>query len=569
MDRITKNLLEDFLMQFEIKSESESLDFEKFCNYSVLKNEFNNEFETEDISTGGNQGIDGLGIIVNNQFVNTVQEAEDIIKDAKLLEVIFVFIQSKTSSKFEGSEIGNFIFSIKDFFSETPSTVNTEEIKEKFAITQILFDNFSLMTKGNPLCKLYYITTGKWVDDKSLEAVINTNVKELKELNLFDDVLFNPCDAPKIQKLYRKTSEEVTTEFSFDEMVTLPKINDVDEAYLGIVKFEEYKKIITDENENIKNIFYDNVRDYLGENSVNKKIDQTLKDKKFDIFSILNNGVTIVADKKNSSKGKLFSISNYQIVNGCQTSHTLFNNKDLNDIQKITIPVKLIITQNEDIKSNITIATNSQTEIKEDQLVAFSDFQKNLEQYYKSFKDDNKLFYERRTGQYNSEQGVTKTKIVTIKNQIKTFASMFLDMPHMASGYYGRLYKDVKDKIFKNDHKFNLYYTSSLAIYKIEKFIRNGNIDRKYNKARYHILMLFRMTNQSEALPEFNSKKAEEYSDDLVNILIDEENLLSAFNSAIEVINNSNIDINNQKLLYQKNTTDLLISEYNKKNIKL
>ncbi|KJU84432.1 heavy metal translocating P-type ATPase [Candidatus Magnetobacterium bavaricum] len=70
----------------------------------------------------------------------------------------------------------------------------------------------------------------------------------------------------------------------------------------------------------MRNVFYDNVRDYLGENPVNQKIDKTLKDAKYDIFSILNNGITIVADKKNSNVGRLFSISNYQIVNGCQTT---------------------------------------------------------------------------------------------------------------------------------------------------------------------------------------------------------------------------------------------------------
>ncbi|KJU87068.1 hypothetical protein MBAV_000738, partial [Candidatus Magnetobacterium bavaricum] len=78
MDRITKSLLENFLKQFEIESKSEALDFEKFCNYSVLKNEFNNEFEIDNISTGEAQGIDGLGIIVNNQFINTTKEIEDI-----------------------------------------------------------------------------------------------------------------------------------------------------------------------------------------------------------------------------------------------------------------------------------------------------------------------------------------------------------------------------------------------------------------------------------------------------------------------------------------------------------
>lgn len=565
MDRITRNLLEDFLKQFEIRSESESVDFEKFCNYSVIKNEFNNEFEIEDISTGNNQGIDGLAIIVNNQSIDTVQEVEDLIEEAKIIEVNFVFIQSKTSAKFESSEIGNFIFSVKDFFKEKPQLGMTTEVKEKFDITQKLFKNFNLMTKGNPVCKLYYITTGKWTDDQSLTAVINTGVKELKDLDIsFSKVNFIPRDANDIQKLYRKTSEEVMTEFSFDEMVTLPKIDGVEEAYLGIIKFKEYEKIITDDNGNMQNIFYDNVRDYLGENPVNKKIDETLKAKKFDIFAILNNGITIVADKKNNSKGKSFSISNYQVVNGCQTSHTLFNNKELEGIDKITVPVKLIITQNEDIKSSITVATNSQTAIKEEQLVAFSDFQKNLEQYYKSFKDDNRLFYERRTGQYNTEQGITKTKIVTIKNQIKTFASMFLYVPHLASGYYGKLYRAVKDQIFEKDHKYNSYYLSSLCIYKIEKFARAGSIDRKYNKARYHILMLFRMTNQSDELRGFNSKSMENYCDSLISILNNESTALAAFNKAIKIIDDSGIDINNRKLLYQKNTTDLLVTEYNK-----
>ena len=141
---------------------------------------------------------------------------------------------------------------------------------------------------------------------------------------------------------------------------------------------------------------------------------------------------------------------------------------------------------------------------------------------------------------------------------------MFLDVPHLASGYYGKLYKDVSDKIFEKDHKHNSYYLSSLGIYKIEKFTRAGSIDRKYNKARYHILMLFRMTSESNQLPAFNSKEMEGYCDSLIDILYNESTALLAFNKAIKVIDNSGIDINNRKLLYQKNTTDLLIAEYNK-----
>ncbi|KJU84917.1 hypothetical protein MBAV_002889, partial [Candidatus Magnetobacterium bavaricum] len=61
----------------------------------------------------------------------------------------------------------------------------------------MLIANFNLMTKGKPLCKLYYITTGNWLGDQNLQAVIDTNVKELKELGLFSNVIFYPCDVDK------------------------------------------------------------------------------------------------------------------------------------------------------------------------------------------------------------------------------------------------------------------------------------------------------------------------------------------------------------------------------------
>ena len=135
MDRVTETLVADFFKKFEISaSKDESLNFEKFSNYSIIKNEFNNDFVIEDVSTGKNQGIDGLAIIVNNQFINSIQEIDDIIEETKILVVQFIFIQSKTSTKFESSEIGNFCFTVKDFFSETPQLPMTVEVKEKCEI---------------------------------------------------------------------------------------------------------------------------------------------------------------------------------------------------------------------------------------------------------------------------------------------------------------------------------------------------------------------------------------------------------------------------------------------------
>ncbi|MDP3148255.1 MAG: AIPR family protein [Ignavibacteria bacterium] len=564
MDIITKNLLDDFLQKYEINPIGESEDFEKFCSYSIVSKEYNDEFSLDDVSTYKNQGVDSIAIIVNGHLVNAIEEIDDIIDLNKYLDITFIFIQAKTSSKFEGTEIGNFIFTVKDFFKETSELPMNEAVKKFTRLKNCLFQNFPKMTKGNPTCKLYYVTTGKWVGDKSLQAVIDGNIKELEDTQLFSKVFFEPCDASLIQKYYRKTSEKVSAEFNFDKFITLPKIDGVQESYFGIISFGELRSILIDENGKIKNVFYDNVRDYLGENEVNDKINKTIQSKKYDLFTVLNNGITIVADEK-SNKGNDFFISNYQVVNGCQTSHVLFKNKDLDGINITNIPLRLIITSDENIKTQITLATNRQTSITEEQLAAFSEFQKNLELYYYASKGNTKLYYERRTGQYNTDPKVIKTRIVTIKNQIKVFASMFLNKPHLVSGYYGKVYKSVEENIFKEGHKYSPYYTSGLTAYVLEYCFRIKSVDTKYKKARYHILMLFRMIVNNEQLPGFNSNDLDKYCSKILEVLNDNDQSLEVFSKVINILDESGIDINNQKLLYQKSSTDTLIEKFNEK----
>ena len=107
----------------------------------------------------------------------------------------------------------------------------------------------------------------------------------------------------------------------------------------------DYLRLISDDSGNlIRGLFYDNVRDFQGDNPVNKEIDHTIKTGSRDLFVLLNNGVTIVAERL-SKTGDQFTIEDYQVVNGCQTSHVLFNNRSIitNSIQ---IPIKLIVSDN-------------------------------------------------------------------------------------------------------------------------------------------------------------------------------------------------------------------------------
>lgn len=349
----------------------------------------------------------------------------------------------------------------------------------------------------------------------------------------------------------------------------MPKINGVSQAYIGLLPFSEFLKIVSDNDDNILNVFEDNVRDFQGDNNdVNGGIALTLNNEDSEIFSVLNNGVTIVASSI-SPTGDQFTISDYQIVNGCQTSNVLYNNRKGNNINKVNIPIKLIATHDDDVKTRITLATNNQTPIKKEQLAALTQFQRSLEQYYNSYSGDARIYYERRAKQFNSDNSVLKSKIITVPYQIKSFAAMFLDEPHNVTSFFGTIVKRLnegKAQIFTNDHSYSPYYTSAFAYYKLESFFRKGNIDSSFKKVRFHILMLFRIISEREIMPTLNSKKMEKYCMELLKILNDDTKALNAFRKCTEIVELSSFDKSEKQNLKLLSKTKVLI-DYAKNSI--
>lgn len=223
----------------------------------------------------------------------------------------------------------------------------------------------------------------------------------LRSTNLFSTIATESCGSAEIQTLFRKTNAKLTATFKFEKRITMYSISDDEVGYSGVLPFKEYKKLILEESGATKPVFEDNIRYYLGPNpDVNQSICETIRAGNINSFSMLNNGITIVASSI-SIAGDIAMIEDYQIVNGCQTSNILIDNMDISEnIDDLIIPVRIIATKNENLKSDITRATNNQTAIKKEQLEAFSTFQKNLEEYYKTYRSTESLVYERRTGQY-------------------------------------------------------------------------------------------------------------------------------------------------------------------------
>lgn len=569
MDRITESLITELLANLEISSQGESKDFEKLVNYSIISNEYNKTFDIDSVSVGdGNDtGLDGIAIIVNGQLAESPDEIDDLLEKNNFLEVEYIFIQSKTSSNFNSADINTFFFGVQDFFSRQPKLVRNDDIKRLAEISNYLFEKAPKF-RENPKLKLYYVTTGKWVNDPNLKAIIDRGLESLEQTNLFEHISLTPFGARELSTAYRKTKESVSTTITFNNRITIPKINGVSQAYIGIIPFNEFLKIVADDDDVLLNVFEDNVRDFQGDNNdVNGGIAATLDSEDSEIFSVLNNGVTIVASKI-SPTGDQFTIYDYQIVNGCQTSNVLYNNRRGDNIAKVSIPIKLIATNDDEVKTRITLATNNQTPIKKEQLAALTQFQRNLEQYYNSYTGDARIYYERRAKQYNSDTSVLKSKIITLPYQIKSFAAMFLDEPHNVTSFFGSIVKRLnegKTSIFDNDHVFAPYYTSAYCFYKLEYFFKKGLVDSSYKKVRFHIIMLFRIINSKDDMPFFNSKKMDKYCENLLEILYDDNKALKAFQNCIEIIDNSTFDKSEKQNPKLVSKTKVLIDYATKK----
>ena len=352
MDRITKSLMTELLANLELKSEGESKDFEKFVNYVVTSSEYNKTFDVDSITVGeGNDtGIDGISIIANGQLVESTDEIDDLLERNNFLEVDYLFIQAKTSSNFDGGEINSFLFGVNDFFSTEPRLVRNDDIQHFAEISNYIIDKAPRFRR-NPSLKLYYVTTGNWVGDTNLKGIINSGENSLEETNLFDKVIFNVWGARELAFAYRKTKDAISSTINFYNRITIPQINGVSQAYIGLLPYREFLKILSDDEGNLLNVFEDNVRDFQGENNdVNGGIANTLNSYDSEIFSVLNNGVTIVASSI-SPTGDQFTLTYYQIVNGCQTSNVLFNNKDGQFINNVFVPIKLIATTDDEVKT--------------------------------------------------------------------------------------------------------------------------------------------------------------------------------------------------------------------------
>lgn len=536
MDRITKALLDEFVAQNSLQALGEDRAFEHFTGYLVTSAHLPESFTTYDISVGagGDCGIDCIAVLVNGSLITEPEEIEDLATTNGYLDVTFVFTQAERSAGFETAKIGQFGFGVLDFFSERPQLPRNERMIDYDRIWKAILERSRFFKKGNPQCFLYYATTGRWTDDANLVIRRDAVKKDLEDTGLFRHVGFDCIGADRLQNLYRESQNAVSVEVTFSERTVIPDIPGVEQAYLGLLPAKEFLKLVENETaEVIGSIFYDNVRHWQDWNPVNQEMRETLTHPETRVlFPLLNNGVTIVASRVNPTANR-FLIEDYQIVNGCQTSFVLHECRDqLED--RTMVPVRLIATQNDAIKNEIIKATNRQTQVSAEQLFALSEFPKKLEAFFPTFDGVHKLYYERRSRQYNGTPGIEKVRVVNMTGLVRAFASMFLSLPHRTTRNYKALLKQIGTQIFHPDHRLEPYYVAAYAHYRLEYLFRNQTIDANLKPARYHILMAFRIiTAPTPDIPRLNSHDMVRYCTTIMETLWDDDHCKTTFEAAV------------------------------------
>ncbi len=521
MDRITLSLLGEFSKAYDLEELSEDKRFEHFSAYITVRRRHSETFETMDVvlGSGGDTGIDAIAIIVNGVLINDVDSFNELAKATNNLDVSFIFVQSERSSSFDSAKIGTFGFGVVDFFKSTPTLPRNSDVQNAADIMSAIYDQSSKFKRARPTCELYYVTTGTWVHDQQLEARRVSVVDDLKATGLFGDIDFSCVGADGVARLYALTKNAISRTIQFANRVELPEIEGVKEAFLGYLPIREFAELVkNDDGDILGTIFYDNVRDWQEYNRVNDEIRTTLVSEESPRFVLMNNGITIPA-RDLQRVGAKFSIEDFQIVNGCQTSHVLFDQRDNID-ERVCVPLRLIVTQDEAVIEDIIRATNRQTQLREEQFIALMDFSRKLETFFQAFPINQRLYYERRSNQYG-RLDTEKTRIVTPPNLIRSYAAMYLSEPHRTTRNFGALVERVGKDIFVDAHKLELYYAAAFALYKLEYLFRTQRLDNKFKPARFHILLAVRLLFDPRALSPPNSAEAAKRALALVETLDD------------------------------------------------
>ena len=394
-----------------------------------------------------------------------------------LLQSKYHNIEAKFCRAFEGVAIDKMQCAIKQFILSVPKSSDfmNDDLKDKIADTRIL---------KNPRYKIVFIS--------------NTYPPNVKQRKKFDNFLEQEnhgqdclhCEYEHLAEIadllapIQRSSIEEDLQLSGDYM-------HVDDAagrtLIGRISGERLAGLMERHG---NALFERNIRGYLSSNKdVNKAIMETATGNESYQFFLMNNGITIVCDDMNYtpvSDNPLVHVKNMQIVNGGQTTNTLYEAYKADELRgNVSVLVKIIKAYDAELLGRITESTNSQSTVTSRDLHSNDRIQKRIEAALRA----KGYYYEARKNKYKGEKGVNFGQRVDALKAAQAYYAGVMHEPADAKNNPKYLFSSYYDDIFNDRLDIDSFLDSYLLWEDIRKRSRNYKGDFSFaNYSVYHVL---------------------------------------------------------------------------------
>lgn len=414
------------------------------------------------VDGGDDGGIDGLYVFVNGNYISDKAEYQLPRENGKL-EIYII------TCKHDNTYIMHPLESLDSSLSELLNfSISEEELARKhnqkiLNKRKLLLNVYKKLASQDicPIINLFYISRG------DASNVPNNIQRAGGKVKTTCDSIFQGARTTMTfwgtEQLITRIREKRNAPID----INIQRWFQQGKNYVILVALNDYVKAVTDSEGNLKRyLFNENVRDYLGENHTNSHIMNTLTSEESPDFWLLNNGITMLTSNATVFDG-VITINDVQIVNGLQTTVTIFNyfQNGGKDEQNRNVLIKVIRPNSSEVGREITKATNNQSSIPLYALHANDKIQKDIEDIL--YRND--YYYERRP-MYYKNLGYSEDRIIAPLYLAGGYTALILKLPHRASRLKSKFMdnKALCEKVFSEHADITLWPVIAMILKKTD-----------------------------------------------------------------------------------------------------
>ncbi len=170
---------------------------------------------------------------------------------------------------------------------------------------------------------------------------------------------------------------------------------------------------------------------------------------------------------------------------------------------------------------------------------------------------DQRLYYERRPGQFNTIAGIEKVPIVTKELLLKMYASVFLEQPNQVGRYYKDLTPLIGQEIFSPNHEVHSYYTAAYIAYRLEFMFRNRRMDTEWKPFRFQLAMAARLILERDLKLDPKKRRSRAYCVAIDAVMTDPDKAQAVFEEGTHLITKAISELTNQDAKLDRRTAKM------------